>query len=93
MDSCGIINFSFINTYDTIEESEVDLGRLQEASIDYDKIVALGEFVSMQLRDAKIIHYKMPHPSPLNRQLNDKEYERTQISGLKAYLHAKHTYN
>lgn len=86
MDSCGINNFSFINTYDTIEESEVDLGRLQEASIGYEKIVALGEFVSMQLRDAKVNHYKMPHPSPLNRQLNDKEYERSQVIGLKAYL-------
>ena len=38
------------------------------------KVVALGNYASKALKRFKIEHYKLPHPSGLNRLNNSKEY-------------------
>lgn len=38
------------------------------------KVVALGNYASNALKRFKIEHYKLPHPSGLNRLNNSKEY-------------------
>ena len=94
MDSCEIINFSFINTCDIIKDKvkieDVDLLRLRGAADGYVKVVALGKFASLCLDKARVNHLEMPHPSPLNRLLNDKQYEANKIKQCKNYIRASH---
>tara|TARA_B100001564_G_C20332618_1_gene530810 strand:+ start:173 stop:538 length:366 start_codon:yes stop_codon:yes gene_type:complete len=63
--------------------------------IDYDNliketraqtVVALGSVASKALTKINVEHFKMPHPSPMNRQLNDKEYERQKLMELYLWL-------
>jgi hypothetical protein len=57
----------------------VDLDFVRESTKGHDIIVALGGFVSKTLQRAGIDHISLPHPSPLNRKLNDKEYEKAML--------------
>ena len=89
MDELGIQYFSFCNTYDEQAEakfSNVDFNRLCTASKGYDKIIALGGFVSASLNKINIDHFKMPHPSPRNRLLNDKSFELDVLNKCRSYL-------
>ena len=52
----------------------------------YGKVVALGALVSQILTAMGVQHFKMPHPSPRNRLLNDKSYETNILKQLKEYL-------
>lgn len=47
-------------------------------------IVALGNNASKRLGDAK--HFKLPHPSGRNRQINDKELIMRRLSECKLYI-------
>jgi len=90
MTQCEIKYFSFVNTFDDPSEartSKIDYKRLCTLSKDYDKIIALGGFVSTALDKANISHFKMPHPSPLNRLLNDKAFEKTIVKHCKDYIY------
>lgn len=49
-------------------------------------IVALGKSAEKALTLLRIKHYAMPHPSGLNRQLNDKKFVAEKIKGLQEYL-------
>lgn len=53
----------------------------------YEKVVALGSLVSRILTKMEVKHFKMPHPSPLNRLLNDKSYEIKLLNELKDYIY------
>lgn len=89
MDSLDVHYFSFCNTFDDPSEakfSKVNHWRLVELSTGADKIIALGGFVSTTLNKLGIEHFKMPHPSPRNRLLNDKMYEKKIVKQCKAYL-------
>ena len=90
MDRWDISNYSFINTtekrFDTISQHDVDPNRLKEAAYGYEKVIALGGFASDSLKKAQINHFKMPHPSPRNRLLNDSNYEWEQIEKCAKYL-------
>ena len=48
------------------------------------KIVALGENASKFLKG--IEHFKLPHPSPLNRKLNDKKTLNSILKECEKYL-------
>jgi hypothetical protein len=77
-DLLGIKHYSFINI---IHER----GDYSNLHADYEfirrcinnncKVIALGELVSKVLSDINIDHFKMPHPSPRNRKINDKLFE------------------
>ena len=89
MTECGVKYFSFVNTFDDPSNatvSKVDYQRLYQLTQDYDKIVALGGFVSSALNKINISHFKLPHPSPRNRLLNDKSYERSIVNQCKEYI-------
>jgi hypothetical protein len=64
----------------------VDLPALQKVSKGRKKIIALGGLVAKTLTKYNIPHYKIDHPSPRNRNLNDPKYERKMLKGLKVYL-------
>lgn len=89
MDKLGIQNYSFMNTIDKcdkVSHADIDHIKLREVSNGYSKVVALGGFASESLHKARINHFKMPHPSPRNRLLNDKNYEKDMIIKMKHYL-------
>lgn len=89
-DKVGISMFAFhnvipnkINSYDM---KDVDIEALHEAVKDKHIIIALGGFVERACKKHGISCYKIDHPSPRNRNLNDAKYERDMLKKLKAYL-------
>lgn len=52
-------------------------------------VIALGNNASKRLSKAEILHHKLPHPSGLNRKLNDKEYVDSELKKCYAYLRGK----
>ena len=89
MSTAGVHFFSFMNVVQEpgeVKMSMVDSIAIQEACKDYDKVIALGGFVSRTLNTIGVDHFKLPHPSPRNRQLNDKQFETHIISKCKDYL-------
>lgn len=89
MDQLGVHHFSFVNTFDEpgeIKKSKVDFQRLQTVCKHYTKVIALGGFVSEALNTVNVSHFKLPHPSPRNRLLNDKTFEKRVIKQCKEYI-------
>jgi len=68
--------------------SSVDYELLREIVHNYSYVVALGNLVSNSLKRIDIQHFKMPHPSPLNRLLNDRSYEQEMLNRLRSYIYA-----
>lgn len=68
-------------------EIKANLPRLKEDLdlIKPTKIVALGKTATEALKAVGAEFYEMPHPSGLNRQLNDKEFVEGKIKGLIEY--------
>lgn len=88
-DDLGISFFGFVNTsgkVGSIKQSDVDLDNLVKACYNARRVIALGNFASEALDRAGIRHFKMPHPSPLNRQINDKNFIDEQLSLCRDYL-------
>jgi uracil-DNA glycosylase len=88
MSQLGVERWSFINasyadiaTFDSVNWEVLELAR------GYSKIVALGQFASAALTRISISHFQLPHPSPLNRKLNDPTYEKTVLRQCYNYLH------
>ena len=50
------------------------------------KVVALGNKASNRLKKLNIEHYKLPHPSGLNRQLNDVAKLNLDLKHCKYYI-------
>jgi hypothetical protein len=89
MDRLNIRYFSFINTFDYPGKprmSNVDFQNIEEACSGYVNVLALGNFVSDVLCKIHVRHYVMPHPSPLNRNLNHKWWVNLMIEDCKDYL-------
>lgn len=51
------------------------------------KFVALGKNASKRLDTMAIKHFTLPHPSGLNRKLNNKEYLKEQLNSCGRYLY------
>lgn len=49
-------------------------------------VIALGNEAEKYLKLAKIPHFKLPHPSGLNRLLNDKNWLTGQLNACKQYI-------
>lgn len=52
----------------------------------FDKIIALGNYSSKVLKSFGIEHFKLPHPSGLNRKLNDNEFIDQELKSCIHYL-------
>ena len=88
-DTLGIDYYSFTNVIHqtgAYKQSLVDKETLLCYIKDYKKVIALGPLVSKTLNRLGIDHYTMPHPSPLNRQLNDREYEVMKLEECKKFM-------
>lgn len=89
MTHLGVTHFSFINTFDSPGKaslSKVDFDSLKTACASYNKVIALGEFASLALSKINVDHFKAQHPSPLNRNLNDKEFVRVMLKNCSNYI-------
>jgi uracil-DNA glycosylase len=77
----GITDFSAINSHDGIDRSAIaDCWRSGG------KVVALGNNASKRLTKIGIEHFKLPHPSPLNRQLNNEYFIEEKLWECYSYL-------
>lgn len=89
MDRLNIRYFSFINTFNFPGKAQiknVDFDSLEKACQSYNKVLALGNFASTALCKIGVKHYVMPHPSPLNRNLNHKWWVDLMIEDCREYL-------
>ncbi len=89
MTSIGVNDYAFANVVLTpgrVAKNMVDTDRVLSYSTQYDKIIGLGNFVSEILTDLGIDHCKLPHPSGLNRMINDPELIRKKLEDCQEYL-------
>lgn len=89
MDAIGVKHWGFLNvisepgeysklTFDTEFVTSILNGE--------EKIIALGGFVSSFLNKQGIAHFPLQHPSPLNRNLNCKEFEKRILEECKSFI-------
>lgn len=84
-----IKKFGFMNAYPNpgkCKVSDVNLDNLRRALYNARKVVALGNFAAEALEKAGIHHFKLPHPSPLNRQINDLVFINRKLAECLIYL-------
>lgn len=88
-DLLGIRHYSFMNCTDlrgTVKLKDIDFGYVQSSLVGYNKVIALGGFPSTVLDHINITHFRLPHPSPRNRVLNDKHELTKILDNCKRYL-------
>lgn len=90
LDHCNVEIYSFSNLSahhaPVLKKSDVDETFVKSITESYNKIIALGGFVSQYLQKMGINHFPAPHPSPRNRKFNDKSFEPDVIKGLQNYI-------
>lgn len=93
MDHIGINLSSFTNVsiHKTennrpLKKSEYELDRLKTDIQNYDKVIALGNTASDALKQIGVQHFKLPHPSPRNRRLNDNDFINEKLEACKYYM-------
>ena len=92
MSVIDVHHYSFVNAVEhrgEVTHKDVDQILLRNAAKDYKYVVALGGFASKALDKIRVNHFKLPHPSPRNRQLNDPTYAEYRLNELKQYLKEK----
>jgi len=85
----GVNTYSFTNVCSNqgkVTKKDIDYDLLKSVTEGHDKVVALGEFASDALSKIGIDHFKLPHPSGLNRQLNDKAFVDKVLYECKKYM-------
>jgi hypothetical protein len=89
VEELGVKRYGFMNAYPhpgKCKVSEVNLDNLRKALYNARKVVALGNFAAEALMKAGIHHFKLPHPSPLNRLINDPVYINRVLSECREFL-------
>lgn len=79
--SMSIQSYSLLNSHTSNDKTKI-LDLVAQGF----KCVALGNNSSKVLENLKIEHFKLPHPSPRNRLLNDKNYIDNELIKCKNYL-------
>jgi hypothetical protein len=89
MDYLNVKNFSFVNCYHysgDVKKMRVDKTFLNTCVKDYDIVISLGNVSHDILKMIGKSSFKLPHPSPRNRVLNNKEYEKNVLEECKNYI-------
>lgn len=86
MEIIDIVSFTNISSDPNFDGKSVDTVFLKTSLGGYKKVVAWGSGVSKHLSRMGIDHFTIPHPSPLNRQINDKEYISRVLKECKEYI-------
>lgn len=83
----GIVAFTNLSHDPYWNKKTVDFAYVRETARPHGKVIALGGLVSKVLSGLSIDHYTLPHPSPLNRQINNHAYISQRLQECKEYLH------
>lgn len=89
IDYLNIDMFSFTNVSTKVGNNiklEPEYDNIQEYCVGYDGVIALGNFASDALKKLGIEHFKLPHPSPRNLQINDKEFIQSRLDECKNFF-------
>lgn len=86
-----IVSFTNVSIHQTknnrpLLKNEWELDRLFTEVKSYDKIITLGKTASEALDSLGLDHFKMHHPSPLNRLNNDIAHVYQRLEDCKKYL-------
>lgn len=85
----GIEHYGFVNAVSHVGECKIknaDFDLIKACASQHDKVIALGSFASACLGRINISHYKLPHPSPRNRLMNDKVFVKKTLNECKEYV-------
>ena len=93
IDVFSFTNVSCLSTDNNriLKKSEYQLKRLFTECEKYDIIVALGKTAGNALDKLGIEYFCLPHPSGLNRQINDKEFINDRLKSLQVYCSRRST--
>ena len=90
LDACDVRIYSYSNACahhaPSLKKGNIDKTFLQNIAKNYNKILVLGKEVEQLFTKMGIENFALPHPSPLNRKLNDKNFEKSVINGLHSYI-------
>jgi len=86
MEMIDIVSFTNISSDPNWDGKSVDTAFFEASLGEYTKIVAWGPGVSKHLSRMGIDHFTLPHPSPLNRQTNNREYISGKLKECKDYI-------
>lgn len=70
----------------TNSHTDKELSRVSKWHNKGAKIVALGNNANKRLLKMNIKHFKLPHPSPRNRKLNDQVFVDLELEKCKNYI-------
>lgn len=88
-DHLGVKHYGFVNCVSKRGDCKVkdaDFDLIQECVTPSTKVIALGSFAGACLDRINISYFRLPHPSPRNRQMNDKEYVQNVLNACKEYI-------
>jgi hypothetical protein len=89
LDFLDLGHVSFFNVYEhpgKFSIENVNQDNLRVLVEGYQKIITLGVIADSVLNGLGVDHFALPHPSGLNRGLNDKEYVRQKLEECREYL-------
>jgi hypothetical protein len=97
MSACDVKSFSFLNLMQEIDQRAPERADYDAVAFSWSymlgnggvRVIALGGKASAALTRLGIHHFKLPHPSGRNRQLNDKRFEANILQRCKDYIHAR----
>jgi hypothetical protein len=91
LDACDVRIYSFTNlahsSTGSLKKAEICDTMFHEIFKNYTKVITLGKEVKHYTNKMGYDFYELPHPSPLNRNLNDKKYEEDVIKGLQSFIY------
>lgn len=68
------------------DKKYMDTAFLKDSIRGHTKVIAWGPSVSKHLSKMGVVHFMLPHPSPLNRQINDQKYIMSKLDECREYL-------
>jgi len=69
-----------------VNSQEPDIPLIVRTHVQGCHMVALGNLASKVLTTMGMDHFKLPHPSPKNRKLNNKEFIASELKKCYSYL-------
>jgi hypothetical protein len=81
-----LCNRDQFKTYGYIEDCYVETANTYCDVESEDKIIALGKAATKHLKELNVNFFELPHPSGLNRKLNDKTEMKKLMKKCKDYL-------
>jgi uracil-DNA glycosylase len=76
-----------------LSDEDIDLSMLKYIVQEDTKIVALGQIAAKAVEKLKLDFFVLPHPSPLNRMLNDEKALMVLLNQCRFWIHKDGSFN